>query len=79
MPNGPDTFCILASGLTGDAGDIGPGQSGTHFVAVGPIQGDQISDLIMGLRLFTGIGEWIELTFTTEADSGVINPDSTGI
>lgn len=79
MPNGPDTFCILASGLTDDAGDIGPGQSGTHFVAVGPILSDQISDLIIGLRLYTGTGEWIELTFTTEAGSGVINPASTGI
>jgi hypothetical protein len=79
MPNAADTYCILASGLTDDAGYIGPGESGTHYVAVGPIQADQIPDLVMGLRLFTGNGEWIELTFTTEADSGVINPDSTGI
>jgi hypothetical protein len=78
MPNAPDTYCILASGLTDDAGHIGPGESGTHYVAVGPIQGDQIPDLVMGLRLFTANGEWIELTFTTEPDSGVINPDSTG-
>lgn len=78
MPNGPDTSCVLASGLTNDAGDIGPGQSASHFVAVGPILGDQISDLIMGLRLFSGF-DWIELTFTTEAGSVVINPASPGI
>jgi hypothetical protein len=79
MPNAPDTLCILASGLTEDAGDIGPGGSGTHFVAVGPIQDDQIPDLVMGLRLFFGSGEWTELTFTTEAGSGVINSHTTGI
>lgn len=77
-PNTPEVLCVLASGLDEGAGDIEAGERKRHNVTVGPILPDRIADLIMGLRIFTGTEEWIEITFTTGPGSGVINETTTG-
>lgn len=78
IPNGPDTSCLLASGLSGVEENIAAGGDSQHLVTVGPIDPDRLSELLLGMRLFKRPGEWVEVVFSTEIGSGVVT-DSTGI
>lgn len=78
VPNAPDTSCLFAQGMSGVPTNIEPEEPSQHLVTVGPILTEERPDLIMGLRMFTGTGEWIDVTFTRRPGSGVINLESTG-
>lgn len=76
FPNAADTVCVLANSLRSESGSIGAGASSEHVLTVGPIKSDRVGDLVLGLRLFKGIGSWVEVVFTPEANSGTITENT---
>jgi uncharacterized protein YceK len=73
VPNGPDTKCISAGAIYDTAGNIPAGGSSTHLLTIGPVNEEGLPDVVVGLRLFTEIGKFIQANFTLMPDSGVVS------
>jgi len=77
IPNKAGTRCISSYSLSDDADPIPAGGTNSYIVTLGPVEEEQISDLILDVRMFRGLEDgWVDGQFTLELGSGEILMDS---
>ena len=69
----PEIECIFARRLFEDVGPISAGGSSIHSVHVGPFYETLIGEVMIGIRVFTDVGEFYTAQFDITHESGEVS------